>query len=121
MATAMPNPAEINGYHAHIYYDPEKTRDVAAKLRCQIEERFDMVMGRWHDGDVGPHPTSMYQVAFDNKEFSKIVPFLSLNREGLSILIHPETGNAYLDHSTYAIWLGKPIRLRLAFLKRFSG
>jgi len=111
---------EINGYHAHIYYDPATTKPIAAKLRALIEEKFEMVMGRWHDEQVGPHPVSMYQVAFKNEEFAKIVPWLMLNREGLSILVHPETGNGYEDHKTHALWLGTPIKLNLDFLKRMQ-
>jgi DOPA 4,5-dioxygenase len=111
---------EIDGYHAHIYYDPAKTKDVAARVRAQIEDKFEMIMGRWHDEQVGPHKVSMYQVAFKNEEFAKIVPWLMLHREGLSILVHPETGDGYEDHKTNALWLGPPQPLNLAFLKRMQ-
>ena len=111
---------EIDGYHAHIYYDPAKTKDVAARVRAQVEERFEMIMGRWHDEQVGPHTVSMYQVAFKNEEFAKIVPWLMLHREGLSILVHPETGDGYEDHKTNALWLGPQQRLNLEFLKRMQ-
>ena len=111
---------EIDGYHAHIYYDPAKTKDVAARVRAQIEEKFEMIMGRWHDEQVGPHKVSMYQVAFKNEEFAKIVPWLMLHREGLSILVHPETGDGYEDHKTNALWLGPQQPLNLDFLKRMQ-
>jgi DOPA 4,5-dioxygenase len=111
---------EIDGYHAHIYYDPATTKDVAARVRAQIEEKFEMIMGRWHDEQVGPHTVSMYQVAFENEEFAKIVPWLMLHREGLSILVHPETGDGYEDHKTNALWLGPPQPLNLDFLKRMQ-
>jgi DOPA 4,5-dioxygenase len=112
--------AEIDGYHAHIYYDPATTKPIAAEIRAEIEKRFDMVMGRWHDEQVGPHPVSMYQVAFKNAEFAKIVPWLMLNRRGLSVLVHPNTGDGYEDHKTHALWLGTPIALNLDFLKRMQ-
>ena len=109
----------IKGYHAHIYYD-QTTKPIAAKIRAAIEAKFDMVMGRWHDESVGPHPVSMYQVAFKNEVFAEIVPWLMLNREGLSVLVHPETGDGYEDHKTHALWLGPQIALNLEFLKRMQ-
>jgi aromatic ring-cleaving dioxygenase len=110
------DPARIEGYHAHIYYDPQ-SRGAAAGLRDAIGARFTAVLGRWHDEPVGPHPISMYQVAFAAEEFARIVPFLMLNRQGLRILVHPETGNAYRDHAVNGLWLGEPVKLKLEVLK----
>jgi aromatic ring-cleaving dioxygenase len=112
------DPNRINGYHAHIYYAPD-TRVTAAELREAVGARFPCRVGRWHDEAVGPHPISMYQIAFEASEFSRIVPFLMLNRNGLSILVHPMSGDAYLDHSRYALWLGEQQDLRFDVLKRF--
>lgn len=109
--------SSIKGYHAHIYYAPE-TRAIAARIREGIGARFAATLGRWHDEAVGPHPISMYQVAFDAAEFPRLVPWLMLNREGLSILVHPLSGDGYLDHARYALWLGTPVPLRLDVLKR---
>ena len=110
------DPSTIRFYHAHIYYD-ESSRAVAARLRDEIERRFEVVMGRWRDEPVGPHPQSMYQVKFNPGEFVRIVPWLMLNRSGLTILVHPETDNAYLDHAENALWLGQKLDLRLDTLK----
>ena len=109
--------AAIKGYHAHIYYAPE-TRDTAARVREGIGTRFKARLGSWHDEAVGPHPISMYQVAFEADEFPRIVPWLMLNCEGLSVLVHPLSGDAYLDHARFALWLGTPVALRLDVLKR---
>jgi aromatic ring-cleaving dioxygenase len=110
------DPARIEGYHAHVYYDAE-SRAAAEQLRQQIAARFaTAVLGRWHDEPVGPHPISMYQVAFSVEEFPRIVPFLMLNRAGLRILVHPETGNGYRDHAFHAAWLGEPVPLKLDVL-----
>lgn len=106
------DPSRIEGFHAHIYYDPE-TRPVAERLREAIGAAFAVQLGRWHDQPVGPHPVSMYQVAFVVTEFPRLVPWLMLNRESLSILVHPLTGNDYDDHAHYALWLGQPLALRL--------
>ena len=60
----------------------------------------------------------MYQVAFPVTEFPRLVPWLMLNRGGLRILVHPQTGNAYDDHAIHALWLGAPLPLRLDGLRR---
>lgn len=111
------DPGEIRGYHAHIYYD-HQSRETAAKLRGQIERTFAVQMGRWRDEPVGPHPQAMYQVKFGPAEFQRIVPWLMLNRAGLTVLVHPETGDAYQDHAENELWLGEKLKLRLDVLRR---
>ena len=114
MSAPLPlDPIEVRGYHAHIYYAPE-TKAAAATLREEIGQRFpEALLGRWHDPPVGPHPTSMYQIAFPTALFPQLVPYLMLNRRDLTILVHPETGNAYRDHSRHALWLGGILPLLL--------
>ena len=117
MTEASADPAGIRNYHAHIYYDPA-SRPVAERLREEIGARFTVVLGRWHDEPVGPHPTSMYQVAFGVDEFPRLVPWLMLNRGGLDVLVHPQTDNPYDDHAVHAAWLGARLKLRLDGLRR---
>ena len=102
----MTDPVWITGYHAHVYYDAD-TRAVAAELRAAIEQKFGgrMQMGRWREEPVGPHPRPTYQVAFDTDEFAAIVPWLMLNRAGLTVLVHPETGRPRDDHLLHALWM----------------
>jgi len=120
MAEASADPAVIKGYHAHLYYTPD-TRPVAARLRAVIGERFPQArIGNWHDGPVGPHPAAMYQVAFAVEEFPRLVPWLTLNREGLDILVHPLTDDSVADHTRFALWLGAPLQLRVEVLRKGS-
>ena len=114
-----PGPA-VRGYHAHVYYDPA-TRELAARLRDELAARFAVRLGRWHDALVGPHTRSMYQVGFAPAVFADLVPWLMLNRAGLDVLVHPETGDAYDDHTANALWLGTPLPLRLEVLRRARG
>jgi len=111
------DPAKIRGYHAHVYYD-DASRETAAQIRQQVEAAFAVEMGRWRDEPVGPHPQAMYQVKFAPGEFQRIVPWLMLNRGGLTVLVHPDTGDAYADHSESALWLGDKLKLRLDVLRR---
>jgi DOPA 4,5-dioxygenase len=110
------DPKSIESYHAHVYYDTA-SRPAAAGLRDQIQSLFTVEMGRWRDEPVGPHPQAMYQVAFGADEFARLVPWLMLNRNGLIVLVHPNTGDAYRDHADHALWLGAKLELRLAILK----
>lgn len=114
--TSLADPASIESYHAHIYYDAE-SRPAAAAVRDQIQHVFKVEMGRWRDEPVGPHPQAMYQVAFGVDQFPRLVPWLMLNRGGLTVLVHPNTGDAYRDHAEHALWLGAKLELRLAILK----
>lgn len=111
----------IEGWHAHVYYDPEKTKDVAAGLRERIVAEFpDTRMGRWHDEQVGPHLVSMYQVAFETNQFDRFVQWLAVNRDGLSVLVHPHTDNAWNDHIIFGFWLGDKLPLNEETLKKFA-
>lgn len=109
------DPTHIEGYHAHIYYRDQNQRQVAEKIREVIEARFDVVLGRWRDEPVGPHPLPMYQVAFDKKVMAEILPWLMSVRGSLSILVHCCTGgNDLLDHTAGAFWLGGELDLNTA-------
>ena len=110
-------PESIHSWHAHIYYDPATTKDVAARLRDGIAEAFpEAVLGRWHDVKVGPHPTAMYQVAFPPALWPRLVPWLALNRAGLTVLVHPETGRQKADHLHHALWMGAVLPLDASVL-----
>ncbi len=108
----------INGFHAHIYYEPG-TRQTAARLREGLAQ-FDVRLGSWHDEPVGPHPKPMYQVLFAPDQFGEIVPWLMLHREGLDILVHPETGTNVKDHLDHSLWLGKKLELNIGVFRRSS-
>ncbi|MDE2005780.1 MAG: DOPA 4,5-dioxygenase family protein [Rhodospirillales bacterium] len=112
MTETAREPALIEEYHAHIYYDPA-TKPLAATLREWVEARFPAArMGRWHDALVGPHTRSMYQIAFKPELFPTLAPFLMLNRMGLTILLHPESGRPRDDHTRHAAWMGEVLALK---------
>jgi DOPA 4,5-dioxygenase len=112
----LQNIESITGYHAHVYYHAG-SKAAAAELRDAIESRFDVRLGRWHDRPVGPHPSWSYQIAFAPALFAEFVPWLALNRGGLTIFLHPETGDAVPDHRDHALWLGDKAELNLDALK----
>ncbi len=106
----------IQSYHAHVYYDAD-SKETAARLRANVEAHFDEItMGRWHDRPIGPHPCWSYQIAFGTELFAELVPWLALNREGLDVLVHPNTGQDLPDHAERALWLGESLELDLSVL-----
>ncbi|WP_428374489.1 DOPA 4,5-dioxygenase family protein [Lichenicoccus sp.] len=116
--TAPVPTATIRNYHAHIYYDPGVTEDAAARLRDRVAEAFPgALLGRWHAVPVGPHTRAMFQIAFPAALFASLVPWLLLNRDGLDILLHPETGDDPADHTTHAAWLGEKLPLHIEALQ----
>jgi len=101
-------------YHAHIYFDAD-SRDKAWGLRERISLEFpDAEVGRFHEKNVGPHPRWSCQIKFSLSLFSTIVPWLMLNRDGLTIFLHPNTSDDLADHDQFPIWMGEMLPLDLS-------
>jgi len=116
----MPDPflelSAVAGYHAHVYYDAA-SKDDALALREALAARFEVELGRMHDRPVGPHPCWSYQVAFAPSVFDRVIPWLALNRSGLVVFVHPNTGDDLGDHRDRAIWMGAKLDLDLDALR----
>jgi aromatic ring-cleaving dioxygenase len=109
----MQDTAIITGYHAHVYYDASSAS--RARAVCEAAHAaFGVSMGRMHDKPVGPHPTGSCQLAATPAEFAVLLPWLALNREGLVVFAHPETGDHLADHRDHGIWLGTGLPLDLS-------
>lgn len=104
--------ATISGYHAHVYFD-EPTVEQARALRERVGEEFDYAVGRLHEKTVGPHPRWSFQIAFKASEFGTIVPWLALNRKGLTVFVHGLSGDDIYDHTELVFWLGDSVELDL--------
>jgi aromatic ring-cleaving dioxygenase len=127
MDNVSTNPRLIPSFHAHIYYSPE-TREIAvglreaflefARKRHAVDWSYSMLttVGKMHDDPIGPHTQPMFAVMFNAHNLLLIQNHLILHRNGLSVLIHPETGNELKDHTAHTIWLGKPVELDLGKL-----
>ena len=109
----------VSGYHVHIYYREADGPAAAKALRDAIAERFEVELGLWRDTPGGPHPAPMFQVNFAVDLFADIVPWLMLNRGGLDLLVHPETGDDVADHGDHALWLGQTLPIDFAAVRDF--
>lgn len=106
---------QISGFHAHVYFD-EATVDQARGLCEAARDRFGAEMGRMHLKPVGPHPRWSCQLTFTPDVFGEIMQWLTLNRNGLTVFTHAETGDAVTDHTELSIWMGEMLELDLSAL-----
>lgn len=106
----------IKGYHAHVYYQAED-RAPATMVRAGLKHWFpDLTIGRWHDQPVGPHTKPQFAIELEPNQFAKVVPWLMLQRERLSVLVHPITNDELKDHTINCLWLGEKVSLDLSRL-----
>ena len=105
--------AQIKDFHAHIYYDPEDV-DRARALASAVQERFAVAVGHFHLKPVGPHPRGSVQLTVPTDAFGDVAQFLALNRGGLTIFAHAETGDDLADHTQHVIWFGPSEKLDLS-------
>lgn len=102
-----------NAYHAHLYWRDAEGRAIADRLCEVLVTRLGAVLGTRREMAGGPHPAAELHVGFPLVRFGELVPWLMVNRSGLSVLVHPMTGNARADHTAHALWLGQPLPINL--------
>ncbi len=104
-------------YHAHVYFDA--TTLAKARGICEAcRDTFGVVMGRMHEKPVGPHPDWSCQLLVPHDALADVTRWLMLNRDGLVVLIHPETGDELADHTDHAMWMGAVRPLDVSIFKK---
>jgi aromatic ring-cleaving dioxygenase len=103
----------IRDFHAHIYYDPDQVEQAKA-LAAAGQARFPIAVGHFHLRPVGPHPRGSVQLTVPTGLFGDVAQWLALNRGGLTVFAHAETGNDRADHTDHVIWFGKSEPLDLS-------
>src|SRR3546814_13061754 len=90
--------------------------DVCSSDLDRLGTLFAVSLGRMHDVPVGPHPQAMFQIAFAPEALPHVLPWLALNRGGLAVLVHPDTGDDLADHRDHAVWMGAVLPRNLSRL-----
>ncbi|OWU81060.1 DOPA 4,5-dioxygenase family protein [Phaeobacter sp. 22II1-1F12B] len=108
---------DIHGFHAHVYYDAD-TIDIAREVCEAARNQLPVEMGRMHEKPVGPHPAWSCQLAFAPEAFADVVTWLAMNRRGLTVFTHLETGDELVDHRDHAIWMGSMPALKLDMFEK---
>ena len=103
---------EIRGFHAHVYFD-QNSMEKAQRLCEAASKLCPVTIGRMHQKPVGPHPMWSCQLAFAPEVFGEVMAWLALNRDGLIVFTHPETGDDLADHRDHAVWMGDVLPLNL--------
>lgn len=107
----------IEGWHAHVYFAPAEM--ARARALCEaVRDRFGVAMGHMHEAQVGPHPTGSCQLTVPAAAFGEVAAWLALNRDGLDVFCHAETGDAMADHTRHVVWIGRSHELRIDVLER---
>jgi DOPA 4,5-dioxygenase len=114
----MTQAADIRDFHAHVYFDAI-THRTAARIRAALAQDLGATVGALHERPVGPHAKAMFQVTIAPEDFATVVPWLMLNRSGLSVLVHPTTDDSVADHQANALWMGEPLPIDVELLRRF--
>lgn len=103
----------IRDFHAHIYFDADEVEKARA-LGDEAHRRFAVPVGHYHTLPVGPHPRGSVQLTVPAGKFGEFAQWLALNRGGLTIFAHANTGDDLADHTAHVIWFGPSEKLDLS-------
>ncbi|MEM1264316.1 MAG: DOPA 4,5-dioxygenase family protein [Pseudomonadota bacterium] len=106
----------IRGYHAHVYFDLHE-QQLAADLREKVSRQLGLRVGTLYPTPIGPHPKGMFQVLVPVARLGELIGFMLAHRRGLDVLVHAETGDDWIDHTTNTVWIGRSQPLNLDFLR----
>ncbi|KAI4517416.1 hypothetical protein K525DRAFT_273635 [Schizophyllum commune Loenen D] len=109
------------GFDFHIYYmeNIPTQKQFARELHERIRREFpELHIKTFWERPIGPHPVAMFEVdTFTPHTTGVLFSWLAVHRGPLSVLIHPNTGDDYRDHTELPIWMGQPWPLAVELLK----
>lgn len=99
--------------HAHLYFDPDQLA-LAQQVAAEAQRLFGVPVGHFHLRPVGPHPRGSCQLTVPADCFGAFAQWAVLNRQGLTIFAHADTGADLADHRDHVIWFGPSEALDLS-------
>ncbi|WP_221798799.1 DOPA 4,5-dioxygenase family protein [Oceanobacter mangrovi] len=104
----------------HVYFNASTLAQARSLCETIVNRWPDVQMGRMHEKIVGPHPDWSCQLGVRNESFLEVMSYLTMHRNGLTVFIHPITGQDTIDHRDRAIWMGSVRPLALEKLPDFG-
>ena len=96
---------------------PAQLRERSIRRRVGVVWGLLILNSMTYYGSVLPVPGVVGKLIQQGALLASFLPWLMLNRDGLTILVHPETGDDLADHTDHAAWLGGILRLRLGVFR----
>ena len=114
---------DIRAYDVHIYFEPGTLQGFEARQLAEgLRAAFPDDTSKAYDVPVtGPHTKPNVEVVIDKKALGEVMQFLQMHREGLSVLVHPRTGDEEEDHLRSALWLGEPVPMSEPFFAQWRA
>src|SRR5687768_8547651 len=103
-------------YHIHVYFN-QAAGPAPETLKAEITQNFPALRHRkFHEKPIGPHPAGQFVVYAPGNRHDAVKSFLEANNKGLSILIHPVTGDDVVDHDEQNTeWINAKLKLDTSF------
>ncbi|HXH30623.1 MAG TPA: DOPA 4,5-dioxygenase family protein [Bacteriovoracaceae bacterium] len=109
-------------YHAHIYFELpqlELARTLYEKARSCQGTIF--TVWRFFEKKVGPHHLPMFEIHFSHQDKTQVLQWIDDHRQGLSVLIHQDSGDDFKDHKTTVTWLGTELPIHFEFFHQVEA
>lgn len=137
--TAFDKPPPILSFHIHIAYTVfhQEVIDEAMALREKTREAFQTYLGPDCDGrydygylcmisdhdfnttlEGGPFVSGEWSMFVPIPYYQLVVPWMFQNRGDFSLIVHPNSGYEYEDHTIWAMWAGQPWPLDLTIFEQ---
>jgi DOPA 4,5-dioxygenase len=89
----------MKNFHAHIYFELHQRQTAESVVGRLLNLRLhDLNLYKYYEQNVGPHLLPMAEVHFTESSFKQVLSCLELHNEGLSILVHEDSGDDFKDH-----------------------
>lgn len=104
----------VEGYHVHFYCELSQF-DLCDQVRSKLLKEVEGIAGAGpvRRTAIGPHPLPMFEAWFKASALDSVVRWAMLNRQGLSVMFHPISGDDLSDHRDHSFWLGQTLPLKL--------
>lgn len=100
-----------NGFDFHIYHMSEVPAQAqyAKELYERIRREFpELPIYKFYSKPAGPHPTAVFEVdTLNPHQTGAFFSWLVIHRGPCDVLIHPNIGNLYREHTELATWMGR--------------